>query len=160
MFFFFICHGFDPNLVYNECKLISYNSRPNFSTLLHSVFIRSDLKLLYKTFYKLNNRSLFACIHIKPYCQAMSDFPSGLCLDCNQLLFHFCGCVFFFVFLLLMLFFFSHWNWLEVFGRKKNPRHFPTYRVSSLFFSFSLLTFSVWKNSFSDCDAIFLRPNF
>ena len=89
----------------------------------------------------------------------MSDFPSGFCLDCNQVLFHFCGCALF-VFLLWMLFLFSHWNWQDFFGRKKKPRHFPIYGVSSLFFSFFVwLTFSVWKNSFSDCDAIFLRPS-
>ena len=39
----------------DECNLKSYNSRPNVSTLLSSVFIRGDLVLQKGPFYTLTN---------------------------------------------------------------------------------------------------------
>ena len=52
-------------LLENECNLKSYDSGPNVSTLMSSVFIRGNLKLLRDSSYTVTNERLFLIMRLK-----------------------------------------------------------------------------------------------
>lgn len=59
-------HGFNGHWEFRHvCNFKSYDSRPNVSTPLSSVFIRGDEKLLFDSSYALTNELLFSLMGSK-----------------------------------------------------------------------------------------------
>lgn len=59
-------HGFNGHWeIRHECNFKRYDSRPNVSTPLSSVFIRGDEKLLFDSSYALTNERLFSLMGSK-----------------------------------------------------------------------------------------------